>query len=62
MELGAWVILDYKTDRVNAKTAPDAAKKYQKQLDLYEQALVQITNIPVKEKLVYFFRGGLVRL
>jgi ATP-dependent helicase/nuclease subunit A len=62
MEQGAWVILDYKTDRVNAKTAPDAAKKYQKQLDLYEQALVQITNIPVKEKLVYFFRGGLVRL
>ena len=62
LEDNEWVILDYKTDRVNDEAAIEAAKKYQKQLDLYERALASITGIPVKEKLVYFFRSGLYRL
>jgi ATP-dependent helicase/nuclease subunit A len=59
LEGGQWVIVDYKTDRVDRGTAPDAALGYKKQLDLYEKALFEITRIPVKERYIYFFREGL---
>lgn len=59
MENGKWVIVDYKSDRVDANTAPEAAKKYQKQLELYGHALQNITGIPATEKYIYFFQEGL---
>lgn len=59
LEGGEWVIVDYKTDRVDKSTAPQGALGYKKQLDLYEKALAEITKIPVKERYIYFFREGL---
>ncbi len=52
-EDGAWVIADYKTDRV--KTAEVLKDRYAAQLDLYEAALVQATGQPVREKWIYSF-------
>lgn len=59
LENGKWVILDYKSDRVDQNTAHKAARKYEKQLDLYEHALRRITGTPVNEKYIYFFQEGL---
>ena len=52
-EDGAWVIADYKTDRV--KTAEVLKDRYAAQLELYEAALVQATGQPVREKWIYSF-------
>ncbi|MBO0993644.1 helicase-exonuclease AddAB subunit AddA [Bacillus sp. SD088] len=58
-------LLDYKTDTIQGKfpggfaqAKPILAKRYQAQLDLYEQALQEIWGVPVKEKYLYFFDGG----
>lgn len=48
------VILDYKTDRVDNKD--ELIKRYQIQLDYYEQALSQLLNKNVKEKIIYSTR------
>ena len=52
-EDGAWVLLDYKTDRVDGDPAA-YAKKHEKQVSLYAAALEQLTGMPVKEKHVVF--------
>lgn len=58
-------LLDYKTDAIQGKfpdgfsqAKPILTKRYQVQLDLYEQALQNIWGVPVKEKYLYFFDGG----
>ena len=51
LENGEWVLVDYKTDRV--QDPEELRMRYQVQLDLYERALTQITGIKVKEKLIY---------
>lgn len=53
------VVLDYKTDRVNA--ADELILRYQTQLELYADALERIfsteeTKRTVKERLLYSFR------
>ena len=55
MEDGAWVILDYKSDRVldDVRVA-----MYRRQLELYRYALEAITRVPVKEILLYATRTG----
>lgn len=58
LEDGKWVIVDYKTDRVTPPDAPEAAKKYAIQLDLYARALTDITKRPVAEKWVYYLSAG----
>ena len=51
LENGEWILVDYKTDRVDH---PDELRdRYRVQLDLYERALTQITGIRVREKLIY---------
>ena len=51
LENGEWVLVDYKTDRVDH---PDELReRYRVQLDLYERALTQITGMRVREKLIY---------
>ena len=62
-EDGNYVLLDYKTDAV--KTPEELAKRYQVQLDYYEEALLQLSVDPatgkgkqVKEKLLYSFGLG----
>lgn len=52
-ENGALVIVDYKTDRIKDPAA--LAVRYQKQLDLYRQALTETLGLPVKETLLYSF-------
>ncbi len=58
LEDGKWVIVDYKTDRVTPQDAPEAAKKYEIQLDLYARALTDITKRPVAQKWVYYLSAG----
>lgn len=51
IEDGAWVLVDYKTDRAEDT---DALKtQYAPQLALYAQALEAITKMPVKERILY---------
>ena len=47
------IVLDYKTDRV--KSADELKEKYHAQLDYYARALTQLTEKPVKEKIIYSF-------
>lgn len=50
------VVLDYKTDKV--KTGNELKEKYHAQLEYYAQALEQLTEKPVKEKIIYSFTLG----
>ena len=50
IEDGALVIVDYKTDRVRET---EELRRHKPQLDLYEQAMTQILNLPVREKIVF---------
>ena len=54
LEDGAWVLVDYKTDRIEDEEA--FIRRYRLQLDWYARALHRITGIPVKEKLLYAIR------
>ncbi len=57
-EDGAWVIIDYKTDRVPEGKARETAAKHQRQLDVYADALAALTGEPVKEKYVHLLLTG----
>lgn len=53
IENGAWVLVDYKTDRaIKGETDVLAAKKHAPQLDRYAVALAALTGIPVRERWV----------
>ncbi|MBR5969811.1 MAG: helicase-exonuclease AddAB subunit AddA [Lachnospiraceae bacterium] len=52
-EEGALVLLDYKTDHVGK--AQMLIDRYHTQLAYYARALTQITDLPVKERLIYSF-------
>ena len=58
LEEGQWVIVDYKTDRIERSKAKEAAQKYGIQLSLYARALADITGMPVKQKYIYFLSSG----
>lgn len=51
LEDGAWVLVDYKTDRIEDEDA--FIQRYQLQIDWYAKALERITGLPVKEKYLY---------
>ena len=55
-ENGAWVLVDYKTDRVDDEQA--LVDRYAEQLAWYARALVEITGKPVKERYLYALRVG----
>ena len=63
-EDGKIVILDYKTDRVykddisKEDRINEIVKNYKVQLDLYEEAVKEIFNMEVKEKILYLFDSG----
>ena len=59
-ENGAWVLVDYKTDQV--KTPEALVKRYRTQLDYYEKALTQMTGKPVRERFLYSYKLGAIRL
>ena len=56
-----YVIVDYKTDRVSQKGSigeQELIDKYAVQLEYYKKALSQLTEKPVKEKIIYSFAMG----
>jgi ATP-dependent helicase/nuclease subunit A len=55
-EDGKYIILDYKTDRLD--TPEEFAERYKIQLDYYKKALEQITEKEVSETMIYSFRLG----
>ena len=48
-------VIDFKTDRVTAETAPEAAARYKPQVDTYVEAMGRIYGKPVKAAYLYFF-------
>ncbi len=56
LEDGAWVLVDFKTDRV--KSADELWARYARQLDYYRLALERGTPWPVKERTLYSLRLG----
>src|SRR5262249_13860470 len=57
-EDGGWVIVDYKTDRVDQKHLRDRVQTYKPQIQLYSDALSALSKKNVKESLLYFARLG----
>lgn len=53
-EDGKLILLDYKTDKVTKEV--ELVDRYQKQLELYKQALERVTGKEVTESLIYSFR------
>ena len=51
LENGEWVLVDYKTDRIEDEQA--FIQRYELQLNWYAKALERITGITVKEKYLY---------
>ncbi|MDL2258444.1 helicase-exonuclease AddAB subunit AddA [Eubacteriales bacterium OttesenSCG-928-K08] len=63
VEQNGWVLIDYKTDRVQENTSlEEAARTHEKQLELYARALEKLTNIAVKEKNVVLIKARRVCL
>ena len=58
----AWILVDYKTDRLQGQDGRELVEKYHKQLEYYERALTQITGIPVREAWIYSIYAGAIRL
>lgn len=54
LEDDEWVLVDYKTDRL--ETPAEFRERYNIQLELYKKALEQITGKKVKEVCIYSFR------
>ena len=58
LEDGAWVLVDYKTDRIVDEDA--FIRRYREQIEWYVRALETITGLPVKEKCLYSIKLGKV--
>lgn len=64
-EEDGWVLLDYKTDRVEGRFQQEEipvemAARYRIQLNLYKTAIESILNIHIKEMVLYLFDGGII--
>ncbi|MDR2903972.1 MAG: helicase-exonuclease AddAB subunit AddA [Clostridiales bacterium] len=57
-EAGEPVLLDYKSDRVNAQTLESVLARYRVQMEMYRRAIEANTGKHVKESLIYFFELG----
>lgn len=63
-EQDGWILLDYKTDRIQGGFQSDEAidaemhKRYGIQLNLYRKAIEEIVGIDIKEMILYLFDGG----
>lgn len=52
---GGLVILDFKSDRVTEETVAQRAENYREQIITYAKALSELTGLPVKRRLLWFF-------
>ncbi len=59
-EEDGWVLVDYKTDRLDGRSAEKAARGYAGQMRLYQEAWERCTGETVKEALLYFTATGAV--
>lgn len=57
-EEDGWVLLDYKSDRVQAGQIEEILQKYTGQISLYTRAVEKILKAPVKERYIYLFNLG----
>lgn len=48
-------IIDFKTDKVTEENAPERAKSYFRQVELYSMAVARMTGRPVISRVLYFF-------
>ena len=55
VEKDGLVILDFKSDRIHEGEESERAEHYRGQLDAYSRALSRIFEMPVKERILYFF-------
>lgn len=55
LEKDGLVILDFKSDRVKEGEEAERAEHYRGQMEAYSRALSRIFNLPVKERILYFF-------
>lgn len=55
---GAVTVVDFKTDYVTEDTISEKAESYRPQLEAYSAALERILELPVKRRVLYFFRLG----
>ena len=51
-------VIDFKTDRVSAQTMAERAESYRGQVELYAQALEELTGRPVTTKMLWFFAAN----
>jgi len=56
LEADGITILDFKTDYVTEETLLSVTDRYRLQIETYAEALSRIYEMPVKQKLLYFFR------
>jgi len=56
---GDWVILDYKTNRIDHGTLQREAEPYRTQMMLYALACHELLHLPVKRATLYFVRPNL---
>ncbi|GFN23649.1 helicase-exonuclease AddAB subunit AddA [Thermanaeromonas sp. C210] len=54
-----WLLIDYKTDRVDPGNLQEVVRHYTPQLNIYGLAVETIYGRPVKEKYLYFFTPGI---
>ena len=48
-------VIDFKTDRVTSETVAERAEGYRGQIELYSQALTELTGKQVVTKMLWFF-------
>ena len=58
VENGAVTVVDFKTDYVTEDTLEEKVETYRPQLAAYSAALERILEMPVKNRILYFFRTG----
>jgi ATP-dependent helicase/nuclease subunit A len=58
---GGWMIVDYKTDRVEGAALDDRVALYTRQLEIYRKAIQKITGKPVVESALVFLTPRQIR-
>jgi ATP-dependent exoDNAse (exonuclease V) beta subunit len=56
---GAWHVLDYKTNQVDAGSLATAAAQYEMQMLVYALAVERVLSQPPSSIVLHFLRGGL---